>query len=73
MTLEFKELHPLSTFKKSIKNKSLMSLPAMKDTCSKLRMSVKHIAMLPTFSRTFVLLFYYDGYCCYVLKLFIYF
>ena len=72
MSVEFKESYPLSLFKKSVKNDSQMPLPIMKDIFSKLRIFVKYIAMLATFSCTFVLLFYYDDYYCHVLKLFIF-
>ena len=72
MSVEFKYLYPLSLFKKAIKNDSLMFLPTMKDICSELRKFMKYGTMLATFSRNFVI-FYYDDYCCYVLKLFIYF
>ena len=36
VSVEFKELFPLSLFKKAIKNDSLISLSTMKDICSKL-------------------------------------
>ena len=73
MSVEMKELHPRSLFKKAIKYDSLISLPTIKDICSKLRIFFKYITMLDTFSHTFVLLLYYDDYSFYVLKLFIYF
>ena len=48
MFVEFKELYPLSAFEKAIKNDSLMSLPTMKDICSKLGVFVNYITMLAT-------------------------
>ena len=71
VSIEFKELCPLSLFKKAIKNDSLISLPTMKDICSKLRVFVKYIIILATFSPTSELLFHYDDYFCYALKLLI--
>ena len=71
VSVEFKDLCPLSLFKKVIKNDSLISLPTMKDICSKLRVFVKYIIILVTFSSTSVLLFHYDDYFCYALKLLI--
>ena len=73
MSVEMKELHPRSLFKKAIKYDSLISLSTIKDICSKLSIFLKYITMLDTFSHTFVLLLYYDDYSFYVLKLFIYF
>ena len=71
VSVEFKELCPLSLFKKAIKNDSLISLPTMKDMCSNLRVFMKYIIILATFSSTSELLFYYDDYFCYALKLLI--
>ena len=70
VSIEFKELCPLSLFKKAIKNESLIPLPTVNN---KLRAFVKYIIILATFSSTSVLLFYYDGYFCYAIKLLILF
>ena len=71
VSVDFKELRPLSLFKKAIKNDSLISLLTKKDIRPKLRVFVKYIIILATFSSTSVLLFHYDDYFCYALKLLI--
>ena len=59
MSVEFKELYPLSLFKKAVKNDSLMPQPTIKHML-KLRIYVKYIAILAAFSRSSLLIFYYD-------------
>ena len=73
VTAKLKELCPLSLFKKGTKNESLASLPTMKGICLKLRAFLKYIVILATFSSTSMLLFHYDDYFCYALKLLILF
>ena len=63
------ELFPLSLFKKTIKNDSLMFLPIVKNIRSKLRAFAKYISMLATFSPTSVLSLHYGDYRCYSIEL----